>query len=88
MTLSNVVILFLILLLTLNVAVVTSLFKRPDITRKQRIYQSVLILLLPFIGALMIWTFHKNEDHTLSKGNSGGGDSGLDDYTIGGTGID
>ena len=88
MALSNLVISFLILLLTLNLAVMTSLFKRPDITREQRIYQSIFIVLIPFIGALVVWAFHKNEDRGVSKVNTGRGGSGLDDYTVGGTGID
>ena len=88
MALTHVLISLFVLLLTLNTAVVISLFRRTDIARKQKIYQSVFIFLLPFIGALMIRAFHKNEDLSISEIKRGKGSSGLNNYTAGGTGID
>jgi len=88
MTLFYLSIAFFLVLAVLNVAIIVSLFKREDISHKQKMYQSTIVFLLPFIGALIIWAFHKGEDIPLSEIKKNGGSSGPDNYTVGGSGID
>ena len=88
MTLFSLVIILSLILITLNVVIAFSLYKRDDISRAQKFYQSILVFVIPFIGAFIVWSFHKSEDTPVSEMKKSNGSSGLDNYTVGGSGID
>ena len=75
----EVVSIVLIVLCVLNVSVSFSLFRRNDLEIIQKISQSVIVWLIPFLGAIGLYFFHKSQDNEIRKpfkGEFGGGDNG------------
>jgi hypothetical protein len=79
---------FFALLIIVNLLIVIPLFKREDIAYSQKVYQSIIVFAIPFIGASIIWAFHRGEDTPISENKKTDASSGFDSYTSGGTGID
>ena len=60
----------------LNVAVSIYISRRDSLDRFQKISQTVIVWLIPFIAAIGIWLFHRSdEDGSSGIGPLGGGSS-------------
>lgn len=84
----NEVILILVLLaVILNIFIIYRLAMSNSFDKKQKVYQIILVFVLPFIGAFIVWyflrddnkykeNFHGNTNTDDSKFYSGGSSSG------------
>ncbi|GLX80542.1 hypothetical protein tinsulaeT_38820 [Thalassotalea insulae] len=62
-------------LAVINVLVSIFLFTRDDLEKFQKIAQTVIVWLVPFVGALVMWLFNKSQviNKPKSKAPLGGG---------------
>lgn len=61
----------------LNIAVSIFLVRRNDLEDIQKIFQIIIVWLLPYIGAIGLWLFNRSHDEKreADKGLFGGGSS-------------
>ena len=64
-------------LVFLNIIVSIYLYKRSDLDKFQKIAQTVVVWLFPFVGAIGMWLFNRSQDDSNkpSGGSFGGGSS-------------
>ena len=75
----DVISIILIVSCLLNLTVSIFLILREDMETTQRVVQILIVWLIPFLGALGLYLFHKSQDDYVSipfKGKFGGGDNG------------
>ncbi len=65
------------ILFILNVVVSIYLYKRDDLESFQKKAQIVVVWLIPFVGAIVLWLFNRSQDDDNKPGGSsfGGGSS-------------
>ena len=80
---SKIIIITLSALVLLNIIVSIMIIRRYDLDKFQKIAQSTLVWLIPFIGAIGFWLFHRSHDNP-SKPSKSSGSSDVDNYTVGG----
>ena len=75
---NNTIIILIAIIATINIVINLLLLKRSEFKGTQLFLQSLIIWLLPIIGAAIIWTFIKEMDNKSepSKPPFGGGDNG------------
>jgi hypothetical protein len=74
------------MLLIVNVLASIFIIRRDDLVRFQVITQVVIVWVIPFIGAIAIWLFHKNNDEPIEADVRSGNSGEIDSYTVGGPG--
>lgn len=65
-------------IVVLNVTVSIYLCKRYDLEYFQKVAQIIVVWLIPFVGAIGLWLFNRNQDNDTNKpsgGSFGGGHS-------------
>ena len=64
-------------LILLNIIVSIYLFRRDDLEKFQKVAQTIVVWLIPFIGAITMWLFNRSQDDSNkpSGGSFGGGSS-------------
>lgn len=75
----DVISIILIVSCLLNLTVSIFLIQREDMETTQRVVQILIVWLIPFLGALGLYLFHKSQDDYVNipfKGKFGGGDNG------------
>lgn len=60
----------------LNILVSVLIYRRDDLEPFQKGAQIFIVWLLPFIGAIGLWLFHRSSDSDTPSGNSFGGGTG------------
>lgn len=72
----------LIVLCILNIAVSFFLSRRDDLETVQKIAQTIIVWLIPFLGAVGLWLFNRSQDAETSKPQKGefGGGSANSNY--------
>jgi hypothetical protein len=67
----------LLVLCALNILVSLLLLFRDDLEGIQKIAQIVIVWVIPFLGGIGLWLFHRSQDLPVksSKGSFGGGPS-------------
>ncbi|GLX76714.1 hypothetical protein tinsulaeT_00540 [Thalassotalea insulae] len=63
---SSVIILISILVI-INIAVSLFLFRRDDLEKFQKVGQTIVVWLIPFVGAVIMWVFNRNQEVHVSK---------------------
>jgi len=65
------------ILCLINILVSVYLYKKDDLEHFQKVAQIIVVWLLPFVGAIGLWLFHRSQDddNKPSSGSFGGGSS-------------
>jgi hypothetical protein len=59
------------ILAVINIAVSIYLFKRDDLEQFQKTAQIIVVWMIPFVGAIAFWLFHRSQDHDTNKPSGG-----------------
>jgi hypothetical protein len=65
-------------LIVLNILVSVFLVNRDDLDKTQKIFQILIVWIIPFLGALGMWIFNRSQDDDSKPGGGsfGGGSGG------------
>ncbi|OKY24817.1 hypothetical protein [Thalassotalea sp. PP2-459] len=63
----NSVLILIFALAIINIAVSIFLFRRDDLEKFQKVGQTIVVWLLPFVGALIMWVFNRSQEPHIAK---------------------
>jgi len=73
---NSTILIIIVTLILLNIFVSIYLFRRDSLDQFQKIAQTILVWLIPFIGAIVLWLFHRSQDDEITRSKPKfGGDS-------------